>query len=288
MTSCIYAILNLNNQLHYIGSAVNLKKRIRLHLSGWRNGNHHNRKLQNVFNKYGESVFRFDIIEVVLDPQDLLKREQFWIDATLPYYNHARIAGSALGTKRTKEQIARMCVAQKLSKSRPEVREKLRISNIGIKKPPVTEANKEKMRALYKGIPLTKEHAKKISEALMGKPGRSPSEETRKLLSNRNKGRVQSDEVKEKMRLIMLLRRGSTHTEESIQKMRVAKQKYVYFITAPSGETYNTGDLKEFSKQHGLGYQTMCRIARGVFEQRNGWYVVRKNIEDVLPTDAML
>lgn len=108
MTSVIYCILNLENGKHYVGSAVNFLKRRKVHCHLLRKGTHRNPKLQNAWRKYGESAFRFDILERVDDIAKLIEREQFWLDQTIPFYNIARIASSPLGTKRTKEQRERM------------------------------------------------------------------------------------------------------------------------------------------------------------------------------------
>ena len=63
-TSGIYKIQSLKKPSRcYIGSAVNIGKRWVNHLSDLKNNNHHNRILQNHFNKYGESDLVFIIIE---------------------------------------------------------------------------------------------------------------------------------------------------------------------------------------------------------------------------------
>ena len=62
--SGIYQIRNLVNGKVYVGSAVNLQHRRREHRSDLRNGNHHSIKLQRAYNKYGESSFAFEILEI--------------------------------------------------------------------------------------------------------------------------------------------------------------------------------------------------------------------------------
>lgn len=61
----IYKILNTVNGKFYIGSSVNLRKRLYEHQRLLRLGKHENYHLQNAFTKYGEENFKFEIIEVL-------------------------------------------------------------------------------------------------------------------------------------------------------------------------------------------------------------------------------
>lgn len=63
----------------YIGQTYNLKYRWSRHKSDLNNNRHHNKHLQNAWNKYGEDNFRFEIIECCpLDNID--EREIYWIN----------------------------------------------------------------------------------------------------------------------------------------------------------------------------------------------------------------
>ena len=61
--------------------------------------------------KYGYSKFTLEILEYC-DSQDLIKREQYYIDLLKPNYNLLKIAGSSLGYKRTEETRAKMSSAK--------------------------------------------------------------------------------------------------------------------------------------------------------------------------------
>lgn len=80
--SGVYQIVNESNGMIYIGSSKNMHTRIIQHKSDLRNGRHKNPKLQNAFDKYGESNFRFAIIEYVDNENNLFMREQHHIDKT--------------------------------------------------------------------------------------------------------------------------------------------------------------------------------------------------------------
>lgn len=81
----------------YIGSAVNYYGRKAVHLSQLSNNKHGNNKLQRHFNKYGNCDLVFSIVENVPSRNDLLKREQYYIDTLSPYFNICTTAGSNLG-----------------------------------------------------------------------------------------------------------------------------------------------------------------------------------------------
>lgn len=102
--SGIYQILNAVNGKRYVGSAVNLQNRQQNHWSALKRGDHGNQHLQRAFNKHGESVFLFKIIEYASDlrsnqplKQFLLKREQYYFGILKPEYNLLPTAGNNLG-----------------------------------------------------------------------------------------------------------------------------------------------------------------------------------------------
>ena len=77
----VYKITNTVNCKLYIGSSVEIGKRICQHKADLRNNNHHSKHLQNAWNKYGENMFKFEIVEVHEDGRDSLReREQWYID----------------------------------------------------------------------------------------------------------------------------------------------------------------------------------------------------------------
>lgn len=80
MAAGIYKIVNKVDGKFYIGSSVDLNKRISTHKYELRSRRHHNEYLQNAFNKYGEENFSFEIVEVVEDKGILIEREQHYID----------------------------------------------------------------------------------------------------------------------------------------------------------------------------------------------------------------
>lgn len=123
-TSGIYKITCIPTGKVYIGSAVNLRKRQREHWASLRAGRHRSQYLQRAWNKYGESAFIFEIIESLMFTEDLLGREQYWLDQTRCYdpaigYNSCQIAGVTTGLKPSDETRAKMSAAH-IDKSHSE------------------------------------------------------------------------------------------------------------------------------------------------------------------------
>ena len=89
MTCGIYQIVNQVNGKSYIGQSRNIEKRWRQHKFGLnretalQQGSY---PLRSAFLKYGLIKFKFEIIEECSE-NDLLIREQYWIDKIKPKYN---------------------------------------------------------------------------------------------------------------------------------------------------------------------------------------------------------
>lgn len=81
--SGIYKITNNQTKKFYIGSTVDrFSKRIGTHRSQLLNNQHKNKHLQSAFNKYGREAFSYTILEHGIPKEQILEREQYWIDIT--------------------------------------------------------------------------------------------------------------------------------------------------------------------------------------------------------------
>lgn len=77
--SGIYMIKNIINNKIYVGQSVDLDRRKSMHFSSLKNNHHHNKYLQNSYNKYGKENFIFEIIEYC-PISELDKKEEYWVD----------------------------------------------------------------------------------------------------------------------------------------------------------------------------------------------------------------
>lgn len=91
MTTGIYKITNKLTNYFYIGSSKNIEKRWKDHISKLRNNNHVNIILQRSFNKYSKDNFHIEIIEKC-NINELLMKEQYYLDELNPYYNISKYA----------------------------------------------------------------------------------------------------------------------------------------------------------------------------------------------------
>lgn len=110
----VYQILHKENGRRYIGSTGVFETRWPEHLRDLRGGTHHNKFLQNDFNKSGEDKFEFSIVELVSGTKKQREdREQFYLDLlwedsaidTNKRYNHVRTAALP-GPRKLKSSIA--------------------------------------------------------------------------------------------------------------------------------------------------------------------------------------
>jgi group I intron endonuclease len=75
------------NDKEYIGSSCNIGQRLKHHLWSLNNQKHHNRTMQNLYNKYGKEKIYFAIVEKCIEDV-LIEREAHYIDTLTPYINH--------------------------------------------------------------------------------------------------------------------------------------------------------------------------------------------------------
>jgi group I intron endonuclease len=208
--SGIYQIANLSNGKIYVGSAVSLKGRWRVHLHDLRHEKHHSSKLQRAWKKYGESCFSFTVIEYVEDKAQLVIREQYYLDtfrSATNGYNVSKIAGSTLGVRYSEESRRKISAIAKCRVATEETRRKMSETRKGRKRGPMSQDAKEKIRqaalgrkaspetrakmsASRRGRKLSADHAAKLAAASRAKALLPISEETRAKMSESAKLRV--------------------------------------------------------------------------------------------------
>ena len=201
----IYQIRNLENGKRYIGSAMSFRHRRRRHFGDLCRGDHHNRYLQNAWNLYGEKAFAFEVLEYVIDPEQLIEREQYYLDTLKPEYNICSIAESPLGTKRTEETRRKMSEAQKGRKHTKETRRR------------ISEAQR--------GKALSEEHKQKLSRARQGKTWGTHTEETKQKIGEARRGQKRAPFSEEWRRRISEAIRGSKHGNAKLTESDVREIK---------------------------------------------------------------
>lgn len=170
----------------YVGSAVNMHARLASHLSKLRRNKHHSQKLQNHVNKYGVEDLYFTIVETC-KREELLIREQYYIDTLKPWFNICPKAGNTLGATWSLSDEAKNNISEghKGLKHSEESKRK-RSEKLKGRKP--SELACKRSSEVHKGKKLSEEHIAKLRKANKG--------------NQRAKGRhwKLSDETKAKMR----------------------------------------------------------------------------------------
>ncbi len=167
----------------YIGSSMDIINRERLHFKNLELNKHHSPKLQFHYNKYGKDDLQF-IILLECTKEELLIKEQSYMDLLHPYFNICIKAGSHLGMKRTPGAIKKSADARSgekhwlYGKSLPE-EIKLKISQKLKGRP-----------SPFKGHILSDLAKQKKRDKLLG---HKISMETKRKISLKNKGKKRSE-----------------------------------------------------------------------------------------------
>lgn len=180
----IYKIEHVASGRIYVGSSINIDKRLSEHKSKLRRCGHENRHLQNAWNKYGSDTFAFSVIEHVADKTTLIQREQHWIDALdaacRPNFNILPNAHSALGQVVSTETRAKLSAFQSSRPRQPLSAEHRAILSQKAKGRQMHPNTRAAIHAAVTGRKFGPEFSAKLSAALRGLK-RSP--ETRARLS---------------------------------------------------------------------------------------------------------
>lgn len=114
----IYKITNTVNGKTYIGQTiqVSVSKRINKHISELNRNIHSNKHLQSAWIKYGESNFKFEVIDQVAFSFGLDNLERFWIkhyDSTNPSKGYNKESGGNKNKIKSKQTIEKHKIALK-------------------------------------------------------------------------------------------------------------------------------------------------------------------------------
>jgi hypothetical protein len=152
---------------------------------------------------YGKDCFEFIVLEVVDNVDELLQREQTYLDASFPEYNTNTLAGNVLGYRFSDEAKRRMAVIHS-----------------GFRH---TEESKQKMSQIWSGKPRGKYSAERIAKLTAPNKGRAPNENQMRGLSiGWNRERTEEERKKSSD-----TQKGYVPTEETRHKLSVARRKRV-------------------------------------------------------------
>jgi len=194
--SGVYKIINKVSSHFYVGSSLDIEKRWKGHRYDLLKNRHHSLYLQRAWDKYDEKSFNLEIIEEC-EAEDLIDREQHYIDTLHPQYNISPTAGSPAGTKWTPERRVKQSGKNNCNYGKTGEKH----WNYG---KPVSDETRHKISEAVKGLKNSDEHNQKIRETLKGK---RHSEERK---ANESKAHI-----------------GYRHSEETKRKMSEARKRYL-------------------------------------------------------------
>jgi len=206
--SGIYRWTNKKNGKSYIGSSINIGNRFYSYFTE-NFLKKANTKISNALNKHKHDKFSFEILEYC-PKENLIEREQYYLDNYNHEYNILTIAGSTYGYKHTDQARKKMSESRKGRFVSPETRFKISLGN--------------------KGKFVSAETRLKIS---LGNKGKFVSAETRLKMSLKRKGKFASAETRLKMSLskknkkrLVLSMLGKNHSVDSKLKISENLKKY--------------------------------------------------------------
>ncbi len=262
----VYKIQNTISGNFYIGSsATDVINRIRRHKRDLNDGAHHCQPLQRAWLKYGEGAFKFEVL-MATPKEQAVPVEQIYMDWLKPEYNTCKIAGSALGVKRSKEYgaaISERMQGNTIWRGRThteEAKAKIALGNKG-KMPHTWGKNHspetvEKIRSILTGQKRTEEQKARMSAASKRK-------------KPWNTGLVGATKA---------WNRGLKFKPETVIKMREAKLKYNWaVINIETQEIFETNNLTQFCKDKNLLVTNLHLINKnGSFRLHRGYQVISK------------
>jgi len=105
--SGVYMFISKSTKRRYIGSSVDVRARAREHLRKLKRKEHHSRRFQACYNKFGIDDFKWRVLERV-EKEFLVEKEQYWINKIKKELNLLNSVfypqKTTLGLKLTKKQ----------------------------------------------------------------------------------------------------------------------------------------------------------------------------------------
>jgi len=165
----IYRWVNKENGNTYIGSSVNLGRRLRVYYDFSFLSVRLQKSKSRIYSailKYGYSNFQLEILEYCTK-EKAVSREQYYIDLFKPEYNLNPVAGSRLGSthsKKSRENMSKSALGRKMSE---QTKNLLSLANQGINNPNYGKNHSAETKALISLARLGKSILSESAKAKM-------------------------------------------------------------------------------------------------------------------------
>lgn len=249
--SGVYVITNQVKLRYYVGSAKRFKQRYSEHLRSLRKGTHHNKFLQNDFNRCGEAAFVFEVLEVVEGDQAarLLVEQQHLDslhDSQDDCYNFKKetVASSRSCFSKTPEETRKLISEnsrrmwddaewreKRIAETRSEdFRRSQSEKQKRVARNPKNGNSSYAMRKRFSD----KEYRENFSEALKSAWGKDDGSR-RRTASERGKEAYQAN-------------------KEAMTAAHVDTLSKVYTLVSPDGVVYTFKNMAKFCREHSIPY----------------------------------
>lgn len=183
----IYKIKCTKTGRSYIGQSKNIKRRFDDHKYKLRHNQHYSKEMQDDFNLFGEAEFQFSILEEVSD-NILDERESYWISSSDNVYN---IESGGVRDKQLADSTKEKLSAK--AKVRYKTHAKYFNNPTAIKKRSISNTGKKRDDDFRKKM---SDIAKKRIGPKNSFFGKKHSEETKRKISEANKGKYDGGKPK--------------------------------------------------------------------------------------------
>lgn len=214
----VYKIKCTGNGKFYIGSSVNIPKRLTQHFSQLRHGRHENIYLQRVYDKYGEESFVTSVLAETETIGRARRKEQKYLNKFCESSRFINIGNTASGGDNLTHHPKREKIIRKIKRSLRKT-----IDNM-------TDAERRKTYCKFgdkNGMygrthtPETKAHLSKVCKGKVGEEhhryGSKHSEGTKRIMSKAAKKRAKEKDYVNSFA-------GKTHTKETRKKISAANK----------------------------------------------------------------
>lgn len=250
----VYKILNKVNGRVYIGSSKRIDKRIKRHQHELKTGTHHNKFLQNDFNKLEKEMmsFEFSVIEYEDDYENRIKLEYKYIELFSKEkdrcYNH---------DKKPKALKDGECFKNSIEETKKKISESL--------------------KKVYKNPESAKRKSEASKAAWMNKESRE-----KRILAI--KTAHSKEETKEKMANIVRDQWADDEKRKSLIEARIKSGRIKPFKVIKDGEIIEIINLSQWCRENGMCEDSLFRLREGKTKKHKGMtlYIdpeVNKNVE---------
>ncbi len=140
-SSCVYEIVTTYNNKSYVGSTLSFRKRMKDHRNLLKANKHHNPRLQNVYNKHGESCFKVKVLKMhngifklnSKEHVELIKDEEYYINSLNAEYNVMKTPTTQTNNPSTSKKVYQYDLQGNFVKEWISVRDVNRNINIQVK-----------------------------------------------------------------------------------------------------------------------------------------------------------